>query len=163
MTRYASSTPEARELVSELSFVWDQIKNLSPQQSASSTEESPIRSEHAQSGQRMASRGEVLLELEPRSEDRYWEGAIFTDGEDEADVTRGEKKYRKRINRAVEGMKMDIARLREEIDALRRREGSPKPRGGMLAILGRWIVRFVGVQVVPGDAANIVPTSTCVV
>ncbi|KAI4242706.1 MAG: hypothetical protein L6R40_003927 [Gallowayella cf. fulva] len=38
MHEYASSTPEARELVAELEFVWDQIKNNS---NATSSESSP--------------------------------------------------------------------------------------------------------------------------
>lgn len=35
MKKYASDTPEARELVGELEFVWDQVKNNSRQHSAS--------------------------------------------------------------------------------------------------------------------------------
>lgn len=36
MHRYASQTPEARELVAELEFVWDQIKSNQPSSSSSS-------------------------------------------------------------------------------------------------------------------------------
>ncbi|OAX80386.1 hypothetical protein ACJ72_05286 [Emergomyces africanus] len=41
MNKYASSTPEARELISELEFVWDQIK--SNPSSSSSSGDSPVR------------------------------------------------------------------------------------------------------------------------
>jgi len=40
MHRYGSTTPEAKELVGELEFVWDQIKNNS---ASSSSQESPLR------------------------------------------------------------------------------------------------------------------------
>ncbi|EEH46825.2 uncharacterized protein PADG_02923 [Paracoccidioides brasiliensis Pb18] len=40
MNKYASSSPEARELISELEFVWDQIKSNSP----SSSPTSPVHS-----------------------------------------------------------------------------------------------------------------------
>src|SRR5271154_2978352 len=79
MTRYATSTPEARELVSELSFVWDQIKNLSPRQSNSSEDLSRSRII------RDPSRGgEGLTDLPPRrsEESRDWEGTgLFSAGE----------------------------------------------------------------------------------
>ena len=54
MHKYASSTPEARELVEELEFVWDQIKNNSQMHSSGSDHSSPLqnveRSGYLQSG-----------------------------------------------------------------------------------------------------------------
>jgi hypothetical protein len=155
MTRYATSTPEARELVTELSFVWDQIKNLSPQQSNSSEEESSSQV------RRIPSRGEGLLELEPRSEDRDWEGAIFTDAEEEIDI-RGDRKYKRRINRAIEALRMDIAGIREELDLLRTRQDRPTQRDGILVTLGKWIFRFVGVCLLDCKV-DLVSSSTCFV
>jgi hypothetical protein len=142
MTRYATSTPEARELIAELSFVWDQIKNMSPQQSSASEEESsPLRRVR-----KVPSRGDGLLELEPKSEEsRDWEVGVFTDGEGSTD-TRSDKRFRRRVNRAIDALKVDVAGLREELEMLRLRGGRPARRDGILWTLGRWIFRFVGVR-----------------
>ena len=43
MHKYASTTPEARELVEELEFVWDQIKNNSQHPSSGSEHSSPLQ------------------------------------------------------------------------------------------------------------------------
>ena len=43
MHRYASQTPEARELVAELEFVWDQIKSNSSSSVSASVSSSPLR------------------------------------------------------------------------------------------------------------------------
>ncbi|KAK5172826.1 uncharacterized protein LTR77_002946 [Saxophila tyrrhenica] len=43
MHKYASTTAEARELVEELEFVWDQVKNNSQQPSSGSEHSSPLR------------------------------------------------------------------------------------------------------------------------
>ena len=43
MHKYASNTPEARELVEELEFVWDQIKNNSQHPSSGSDHSSPLQ------------------------------------------------------------------------------------------------------------------------
>ncbi|KAL2006029.1 hypothetical protein VTN00DRAFT_9683 [Thermoascus crustaceus] len=42
MHRYASHSPEARELISELEFVWDQIKSNNPSSSSSSSPVQPV-------------------------------------------------------------------------------------------------------------------------
>src|SRR5271154_2109311 len=151
MTRYATSTPEARELVAELSFVWDQIKNLSPQQSSSSEEElTSSRSRGAAGVRRVTSRGDGLLEeLEPRSQDsRDWGGAVFSDGEgEEVSETRNDRRrFKRRINRAIEALRADVAGLRDELDVLRSRPVRTGQRDGILLTLGKWIMRFVGVQ-----------------
>lgn len=48
MHEYASSTPEARELVDELEFVWDQVRNNSNPASGGSDASSPLRVVHEQ-------------------------------------------------------------------------------------------------------------------
>jgi hypothetical protein len=54
MHKYASNTPEARELVDELEFVWDQVKNNSQHPSSGSEHSSPLaqveRSGYLQNG-----------------------------------------------------------------------------------------------------------------
>jgi hypothetical protein len=141
MTRYATSTPEARELVSELSFVWDQIKSMSPQQSSSSEEETLSRSRRLR---RQLSRPEDLVDLEPRSsETRDWEGAVFSDGGEEASET-SDRRFRRRVNRALESLRADVNALKEDKESRRPRK-RPGQRDGILVAIGKWIVRFVGV------------------
>ena len=157
MTRYATSTPEARELVAELSFVWDQIKNLSPQQSSSSEEE-PTSSRSRGGVRRVVSRGDGLLEeLEPRSHDsRDWEGAVFSDGEEQlpSETRNDRRKFKRRVNRAIEALRADVAALREELDVLRSRPLRTGQRDGILVTLGKWIMRFVGVPPLPLEIAS---------
>lgn len=150
MTRYATSTREARELVAELSFVWDQIKHQSPQQSSFSDEEVPLRSRLKSA----ASRGERLTELEPRSQDsRDWEGAVFSDGDGGSDTTNN-RRFKRYVNRTIEALKADIADLREEIDTFRVRSSHPSRRNGIITAIGKWIVRFIGVVSVCRGAEN---------
>ena len=149
MNRYATSTPEARELVNELSFVWDQIKNQTPQQSSSSEvdEEASRSSRSAARMRRMPSRGEGLLELEPRSEEsREWEGAVFSDGEEETAESRSDRRFRRRINKAIEGLRADVAALREEMELSRTRSRRRPMQEGIVTIVGKWILGVVGVH-----------------
>jgi len=82
------------------------------------------------------------VELEPKSEERDWEGAVFTDSDEGSQDTRADRKFRRRVNRAIDALRADVAGLRQEIDRLR--NGRPARRDGFLVTLGRWIVRFVG-------------------
>jgi len=147
MNRYATSTPEARELVAELSFVWDQIKNQTPQQSSSSeVEEEASPSSRSARMKRMPSRGEGLLELEPRSEEsREWEGAVFSDGEEDTTDSRSEKRFRRRINRAIEGLRADVSSLREDMELSRTRSRRRPKQESVVSAFGKWILRVVGV------------------
>ena len=163
MTKYATSTPEARELVSELSFVWDQIKNQSPQQSSSSEDEAQQQSRSTKV-RRVASRGERLTELEQRIQDTRedWEGEVFSDDEAESENTRSERRrFRRRIHRAIEALQADVARLRDEMDLLRTRNGALPQRDGILLTLRKWAVRFVGVLLTFRIMLIVVSSSTC--
>ena len=166
MTKYATSTPEARELVSELSFVWDQIKNQSPQQSISSDEDDAQQQSRSTRVRRIASRGERLMELEQQIQDTRedWEGEVFSDGEAESENTRSERRrFRRRIQRAIEALQADVAALREEMDLLRTRNVTLPQRDGILLTLGKWIVRFVGVLFPFRIMLIKVSSSTCIV
>ena len=73
MHKYASTTPEARELVEELEFVWDQIKNNS--QHSSSEHSSPLQTTERreympQSGDDGANSGSAPLETSRRDRGR---------------------------------------------------------------------------------------------
>ncbi|KAI4251463.1 MAG: hypothetical protein L6R42_008377 [Xanthoria sp. 1 TBL-2021] len=112
MHEYASSTPEARELVAELEFVWDQIKTNS---NTTSNESSPrgVGGEDSQPGMSYASLGGSrrrvvededgggggLRVLRPVSEG---DDEVYDDDDDEEDnVNReGERRYRDPLNPA---------------------------------------------------------------
>ena len=110
-----------------------------------------------------------MEELEPRSQDsRDWEGAVFSDGEGEevSETRNNRRKFKRRINRAIEALRADVAGLREELDVLRSRPIRTGQRDGILLILGKWIMRFVGVTSSwKGEVANmcLVSPSTCIV
>lgn len=149
MTKYATSTPEARELVLELSFVWDQIKNQSPQQQGNSSDEDEAHHlSRSTRVRRIVSRGEGITELEPRSQDSRedWEGEVFSDGEAESENSRSERRrFRRRMLTAIEALRADVAALCEEMEFLRtRNETLPQP-DGILLTLRKWIVRLAGV------------------
>lgn len=119
---------------------------------------------------RVTSRGDGLLEeLEPRSQDsRDWEGAVFSDGEgEEVSETRNDRRrFKRRVNRAIEALRADVAGLRDELDVLRSRPVRTGQRDGILLTLGKWIMRFVGVQSPwEGTVTNVclVSPSTCIV
>lgn len=93
-----------------------------------------------------------LEELEPRSSSsRDWEGeGIFSD-EDEAgeeeNNSRGNSRFRRRIKRAIEGLRADVAGLQEDMELLRSGgRNNRQPRDGIFMGFGRWLFRFVGVQ-----------------
>lgn len=143
---------EARELVAELEFVWDQIKNNSASSSNSSPGRDgaqysqPRRFEHSQSGidgpmkvlSPMSQDDEDEIEVERRlkhEEEAVGEGEEYKD--DEYDRLDKEKKKVKRWRRKVEAtllkMTAEMAALREQIESGRdwriRRERS----------IGAWI------------------------
>ena len=167
MHKYATTTPEARELVAELEFVWDQIKSNTASSSSSSPEQ------HARSQQQInhpsyanlglkrdaggVGGGGELKVLSPVSD-----GDEGEEEEDEADVLGEERhtpfgddggavggasqtqdldvrnrKWRKRIERALVKLTTEVAALREQVEAKSAREG--KRRNGLWAWLC-WLV-----------------------
>lgn len=166
MHRYATTTPEARELVSELEFVWDQIKSNSASSSGSSpgqltssrqiqqlsrTSYGPARQQEDKSGGlrvlRPVSDGDVEEEEEEEDADDFEEAraAPFNDGDATVEITghpardldARNRKWRKRVEQALVKMTVEVAALREQMEA--ERIGDGKRRNGVWAWM-RWLV-----------------------
>ena len=144
MHRYATTTPEARELVAELDFVWDQIKSNSASSSASSPEQL-ARSQGIQQnstsgyGKNRARRDEgaglrVLRPLSDRDEKdeaipdeiEYGRPGALDEEEDTdtgvpgpltSDLEARNLRWRKRIEQTLVKMTAEIAALREQMEA----------------------------------------------
>ncbi|RGP80824.1 hypothetical protein FLONG3_1056 [Fusarium longipes] len=128
MHRYAT-TPDAEELVSELEFVWNQIKNNSPSSSLSSpgANKSTGASAHQPYQEpEQASDGEgegegPLKELRPMSE--YDEAELRSqrqldledDEVDAPDSDRSSGRWQRKVERALTTMSAEVAALREQI------------------------------------------------
>lgn len=168
MHKYATTTTEARELVAELEFVWDQIKSNSASSSSSSPGQlGKSRAQVAQSyvsndrpsgnGRADEGGGEGLRMLRPVSDaeeedevEDYEEtrGGPFDDEESFMAVT-GQprdldvrnRKWRKKIEQALVKMTTEVAALREQIEA--KRIGDGRRRNGLWA----WMTWLVWVSV----------------
>ena len=167
MHTYATTTPKARELVSELEFVWDQIKS----NSASSTDSSPghmgrsqgrqlTNPSYASIGHDKRRGSDGLRVLRPVSDDDEENSDLEDEDlqesplgayDDEAavagvpppprDFDIRNHKWRKRIDRALLTLTTEVAALREQIEAKRITER--KMRNGIWA----WMVWLVWVAV----------------
>ena len=173
MHKYATTTPEARELVSELEFVWDQIKSnaassssSSPGQLGQSQGEKAMNSSYASIGQIGAGRRNeapssgglrVLRPVSDRDEDaednededfQEARGGAYNDNEDEeaalaatsahtSDLDIRNRKWRKRIERALVTLTTEVAALREQIEA--KQLSDRKRRNGIWAWM-MWLV-----------------------
>ncbi|RYP52038.1 hypothetical protein DL768_002721 [Monosporascus sp. mg162] len=137
MHRFAT-TPDSQELVSELEFVWNQIKNNSPSMSESSP-----KSRQQQFQQ------PPMKVLSPKSEDDAAEQEFREqqdDGDDEDDgdgdgeyVKKGDKWSRK-VERALVRLSAEIAALREQITT--GREWRSKKERSISTRVG-WVFRLV--------------------
>ena len=136
---------DARELVAELEFVWDQIKNNSTSSSGSSPRRGvpsyttqPRQFAHPQSGDdgpmRVLSPMSQDDEAERESDRRLGYNDAF-DKDDEFNEGKNgkEKKWRTTIERALVKMTAEIAALREQIATGREYQGKKRKS------LGRWI------------------------
>ena len=166
MHKYATTTTEARELVAELEFVWDQIKS----NPASSSSSSPGHLNSVR-GQQMPQSyasiggpfksagvdeggGEGLRMLRPVSdgegEDNEGEefdetkGASFDDEEaaiavagQSRDLDIRNRKWRKKIEQTLVKMTTEVAALREQIEA--KKIGDGRRRNGLWAWMN-WLV-----------------------
>ena len=151
MHKYATTTTEARELVAELEFVWDQIKS------------NPVSSSSSSPGQIAKSQGQQMLPsyasvFGPSGSGRADEGGggelrmlrPVSDGDEEDDAEEMEdireglfddeegvvaavgrsqalggrnRRWRKEIERALLKMATEVAALREQIEAKRIEDG----------------------------------------
>ncbi|CAD6443468.1 c9629416-1544-4667-98cf-8c932e7658a2 [Sclerotinia trifoliorum] len=153
MHKYASTTADARELVAELEFVWDQIKNNSPSSTGSS---------HGPHGRRVPSyttqprqfqppvsgtEGGMRV-LSPMSQDdeaeRESKRRVGYNGEDEDEFTDGKNnktKWRRNVEQVLVKMTAEIAALREQIATGREYQGkkSRSPR--------KWLAWFIWIAI----------------
>ncbi|KPM34939.1 hypothetical protein AK830_g11641 [Neonectria ditissima] len=121
MHRYAT-TPDARELVDELEFVWNQIKNNSPSSSISSPKANRSTAASQRYLEDTASDPEGPMKIiSPMSEhdEAELQSQRRMDLEDEMDggqdtVQRGSR-WQRKVERALTTMSAEVAALREQI------------------------------------------------
>ncbi|KAK6073596.1 Autophagy-related protein 37 [Seiridium cupressi] len=114
MHRYAT-TPDARELVAELEFVWNQIKSNSQSTSESSPKDKSIEPTRRFAQPVSGTEGPMKV-LSPMSEDDEVERE-YRDAQDDEEgeyVKKGDKWSRK-VERALVRLSAEIAALREQI------------------------------------------------
>lgn len=146
LTRLVS---DARELVAELEFVWDQIKNNSASSSGSSPgrkvpsyttqprqfarprsgEDGPMR---VLSPMSQDDEAEILSERKSGHNDEYEDEPEYTEGD-----KRGKKNWRRTMEQALVKMTAEIAALREQIATGREYQGRKRRS------IGRWIAWLI--------------------
>ncbi|KAL9105082.1 MAG: hypothetical protein Q9187_008826, partial [Circinaria calcarea] len=144
MHKYASSTPEARELVAELEFVWDQVKaNSDASGSGNSSGQSYGKGEEDRRGD------EALRVLRPASEEEEEDD----DGNTRADAgfedttaprvadraSLDNPQWRRRVESLLVKITAEIAALREQMEAKRVFSSQRGKRRGM----GAWMLWLV--------------------
>lgn len=141
MHRYAN-TPDALELVAELEFVWDQIKNNSPSSSNSSPKgrssfADPQRFQQPPSG----IEGPMKI-LSPMSEDDAAEHQYRDEQEGErvGDYDQKGTRWSSKVERALVRLSAEIAALREQI--ITGREWRAKKVRSVPAQIG-WVIRLI--------------------
>jgi len=160
MHAYASTTPEARELVAELEFVWDQIKsNPASASSASSPDQRAQGSYNSRASQR-PEEGQLRI-LHPLSEpgneaspedggedDQEFAEARSSPSPSDAEAPLGRdydirtRKWRRRIEAALVKLTAEVAALREQLEVRRRLNDGPRRRKGWV-----WVEWLVGALV----------------
>ncbi|OHE99247.1 acyl CoA binding protein [Colletotrichum orchidophilum] len=123
MHKYAT-TPDAKELVAELEFVWNQIKNNSPSSTDSSPKGTGYTGELRQFQPPLAGSEGPLKVLSPMSEndaaERNSDGRIGFDDDDndndnEGDALGRSSNWSRSVERALEKLSAEVAALREQI------------------------------------------------
>ncbi|PSR90519.1 acyl CoA binding protein-domain-containing protein [Coniella lustricola] len=140
MHKYAT-TPNAAELVSELEFVWNQIKNNSPSSSELSAKRLGLESSPQRFAQPLSGTDGPMRILSPMSEEDemeqdYQRRMASGDPNDDGEYVKRWDKWSKKMERAIVRLSTEIAALREQITAGREWR-SRKERS-----LGAWIRWF---------------------
>lgn len=137
MHAYASTTPEARDLVAELEFVWDQIKSDPASTSSASSPDQRAQASYEGGASQRPEDGELKL-LRPASEP---DEAEVGDEEEEENIAEARsspydaeaplfaprsrdydirnRKWRRRVEAALVKMTAEVAALREQMEARR--------------------------------------------
>jgi len=137
MHAYASTTPEARDLVAELEFVWDQIKADPASTSSASSPDQRAQAGYEGRASQRPEEGALKL-LRPASEPDEAEDGEEEEEEDIAearvspydaetpafaarsrDYDIRNRKWRRRIEAALVKMTAEVAALREQMEARR--------------------------------------------
>ncbi|KAE8449764.1 hypothetical protein EG329_007539 [Mollisiaceae sp. DMI_Dod_QoI] len=154
MHKYASTTADARALVDELEFVWDQIKNNSASSSNSSPGRRGVASYTSQPRQFQAplsGNDGPMRVLSPMSQDDEAEQEserrldVYDEyDDDEHNDGKGDKKtkrWRRTVEQALVKMTAEIAALREQIATGREYQGKKRRS------FGRWVAWFIWIVV----------------
>ncbi|KAI9791248.1 MAG: hypothetical protein M1833_001561 [Piccolia ochrophora] len=145
MHKYASTTPDARELVSELEFVWDQIKS----NAASSNSSSPQQPYNRPVSQTRATNpaDPPLRLLSPTSEEDNTSlpaDADYDDAPDDAALRRPSearhRKWRRRVELALARMTTEVAALREQLESSGRSTARRKRGVWAWMLWATWVV-----------------------
>lgn len=142
MHRYASTTQDSRELVAELEFVWDQIKNNSSGSGSHQGGSPPRDSRVRKFSQPRSGTDGPMKELFPMSEEGGSDAEI---DEEEEMPGAGPKNWKGKVESTLMKMTTEMAALREQIAS--GREWRNKRRRTIGAWLW-WLIWVVGRQVV---------------
>ncbi|KAI0442821.1 acyl-CoA binding protein [Xylaria telfairii] len=141
MHRYAN-TPDASELVGELEFVWNQIKNNSPSSSNSSPKGRSSFSDPRRFQQPLSGSEGPMKILSPMSEDDTAEHRYRDqqENEDQGDFVKKGDGWSRKVEQALVRLSTEIAALREQITTGRewraKKETSiPTRFGGVLLLI----------------------------
>lgn len=169
MHKYASPSPDARELVAELEFVWDQVKSNVPSSSSSS----PLQTLGMPSYPTLGSSGEShgypppqiqasqMRILNPAGEDAVDDHEDYVDAQDPGEHehddpdsrqhvrdrtasrarSASDKQWRRRVEQALVKMTAEVAALREQLES--RSLYQHTRRRSFFAFVGRFIWFFV--------------------
>lgn len=147
MHHYAT-TPDAQELVAELEFVWNQIKNNSPSTSDSSPKGNAAVEPRRFAQPRAGTEGPMKM-LSPMSEDNAAEqedrGRETQEDEEEEEEDEGEyvkkgDKWSRKVERALVRLSTEVAALREQITAGREWRTKKEKSPGAWIRWALWII-----------------------